>query len=58
MRSGVIAQKLGMTRIYTEDGAQVPVNGTRFRIVMIEEVVELRPQFGPPGFRDPELLVH
>jgi large subunit ribosomal protein L3 len=25
MRSGVIAQKLGMTRIYTEDGAQVPV---------------------------------
>jgi large subunit ribosomal protein L3 len=25
MRSGVIAQKLGMTRIYTEEGAQVPV---------------------------------
>lgn len=25
MRSGVIAQKLGMTRIFTEDGAQVPV---------------------------------
>lgn len=25
MRSGLIAQKLGMTRIYTEDGTQVPV---------------------------------
>ena len=25
MRSGLIAQKLGMTRIYTEDGIQVPV---------------------------------
>jgi large subunit ribosomal protein L3 len=25
MRSGVIAQKLGMTRIFTEDGAHVPV---------------------------------
>ena len=25
MRSGVIAQKLGMTRIFTEDGEQVPV---------------------------------
>jgi len=25
MRSGLIAQKLGMTRIYTEDGMQVPV---------------------------------
>src|SRR6187549_2009845 len=25
MRSGVIAQKLGMTRIYTDEGAQVPV---------------------------------
>ena len=25
MRSGLIAQKLGMTRIYTDDGAQVPV---------------------------------
>lgn len=25
MRSGLIAQKLGMTRIYTEDGVQVPV---------------------------------
>ena len=25
MRSGVIAQKLGMTRIYTEDGEHVPV---------------------------------
>jgi large subunit ribosomal protein L3 len=25
MRSGLIARKLGMTRIYTEEGAQVPV---------------------------------
>ena len=25
MRSGLIAQKLGMTRIYTDDGVQVPV---------------------------------
>ena len=25
MRSGLIAQKLGMTRIYTEEGVQVPV---------------------------------
>ncbi len=25
MRSGLIALKLGMTRIYTEDGVQVPV---------------------------------
>ncbi|MFO1121096.1 MAG: 50S ribosomal protein L3 [Hyphomicrobiales bacterium] len=25
MRAGLIAQKLGMTRIYTEDGVQVPV---------------------------------
>lgn len=25
MRSGLIAQKLGMTRVYTEDGIQVPV---------------------------------
>ena len=25
MRSGLIAQKLGMTRIYTDEGQQVPV---------------------------------
>jgi len=25
MRSGIIARKLGMTRIYTEEGAAVPV---------------------------------
>ncbi len=25
MRSGLIARKLGMTRIYTEEGAAVPV---------------------------------
>ena len=25
MRSGVIAQKLGMTRVFTDDGEQVPV---------------------------------
>ena len=25
MRSGVIAKKLGMTRLFTEDGRQVPV---------------------------------
>ncbi|MGC1270758.1 MAG: 50S ribosomal protein L3, partial [Croceibacterium sp.] len=25
MRSGLIAQKLGMTRIFTEDGTHVPV---------------------------------
>ena len=29
MRSGVIAQKLGMTRVYTEAGEDVPVTVLR-----------------------------
>jgi len=29
MRSGLIAQKVGMTRIFTEDGTHVPVFGYR-----------------------------
>ncbi|MEO0718482.1 MAG: 50S ribosomal protein L3, partial [Pseudomonadota bacterium] len=29
MRSGVIAQKLGMTRVFAEDGRQTPVTVLR-----------------------------
>ena len=35
MRSGVIAQKLGMTRVYTEEGVNVPVTVLRMEKVQV-----------------------
>ena len=35
MRSGVIAQKVGMTRIYTEEGVNVPVTVLRMENVQV-----------------------
>ena len=35
MRSGLIAQKLGMTRIYTDEGQQVPVTVLKLSLIHI-----------------------
>ena len=35
MRSGIIARKLGMTRIYTEEGAVVPVTVLKVDSVVV-----------------------
>ena len=41
MRSGIIAKKVGMTRLFMEDGKQIPVTVLHLRVLQLANLITI-----------------